>query len=1192
MNRKELVVSTNADSGLGSLRAALEQTQRKPGSYDIVFQSNARADNNLGTGYFTIALESALPNIYRSDIKINTDAPRSVTILPRSASGGQNARTPQSLTARASDGASSSLLTIGDILGIYSNNFVRRQAPKVEINGVNFVRNRAQGGNGVRGAGGGLGAGGAITFLEGTLKISNSVFQDLNASAGSGGPWANGGNGTFQPSIVSPIRRNSDGQSGGDGGISSIPYSRDVSGVMAYSAPRVAGGAGGRAGVEDSGGFILRSRHNGQSGGSGSSAAQLPGYGGGGGGGGGGRGRFPLAYGLPGPGGAGGVAGSFGGSGNGGGGGNGGNGGGGGASTPTAGTNGTEGFAIGGAIATLNPSNQGATNRFGEQRLILESVDFYNVSATALDSRRIVGNILAGPIGTPSRFGVVAQDVFFGSGRTQRTLLNTAAPQAGFTGLYATPTAPIAEDLPFQDGSSAPRAQQVADTRDVVLMGNPGFSDNFLVRYETGSTLLGIATDLTDPENPFNRIWRELVPDREQEILDEYYSAVNTGYWEAIFTSKRAEDILWDLGKSALKAGVKAAGGGAIADSLPTPVFNIFKDSIAYANSLGDRANQLDADLAANAARQDELQRYLREASGSAQIGQVDVSLQRSRVIVQNFELGRDSLVIPAADGRAQRIAFSISRSSTGTSALDFLYDTGSSTDVPFLSVELDARSDRIVNNRQIPLSQYVNSMLRPSEDGKSFVLGARLNEPIVLDSLSYTGGPASTTVIVDRRVPLGERITVETSIGDDEIFGSDGDELINADSGNDLIFPGFGVDRINGGKGVDLVSYVIDEKALRFKSAGNGSIEVSPLPGQGNFVNSVLTDIEGIHAYGKSQIDLSTILRPENDVFGVISGSGSQITGSNFDDNIEISFFSDYNASIEAAYRETSVINGGSGFNRLRLNFEEAPDPLALAFSDQGRTLNITAAPPDSSQEVNLIDAQNIDFFDIVFGEDSQKFDLGQAFPSQRLAADGESNLSPNSSPVSIVKIHAGGGKDILFGNQADNQLYGDLGNDILDGRDGNDLLVGGGGNDDIRGGRGKDHLYSTGGRDVLTSGKGADSFHFSGKKTDTITDFNPAEGDRIVLDEVEGEAVYSIAESKREVRQLKKAGIVNFIYRESKEYALWRGDGMDSFRKIKFESSVPSSVLMGSVFGRQSSPSASSFFMEQPVDSQLPIF
>ena len=125
-----------------------------------------------------------------------------------------------------------------------------------------------------------------------------------------------------------------------------------------------------------------------------------------------------------------------------------------------------------------------------------------------------------------------------------------------------------------------------------------------------------------------------------------------------------------------------------------------------------------------------------------------------------------------------------------------------------------------------------------------------------------------------------------------------------------------------------------------------------------------------------------------------------------------------------------------------------------------------------------------------------------------------------------------------------------------------------------------------------MLTGGEDADGFHFSGTKTDTITDFNLEEGDWIVLDEVEAEVVFSVAKSKREVGQLQKAGIVNFIYLESKGYALWRGDGMDSFRKIKFESSVPSSVLMGSVFGRQSSPSASSFFMEQPVDSQLPIF
>lgn len=553
--------------------------------------------------------------------------------------------------------------------------------------------------------------------------------------------------------------------------------------------------------------------------------------------------------------------------------------------------------------------------------------------------------------------------------------------------------------------------------------------------------------------------------------------------------------------------------------------------------------------------------------------------------------MGRDSLVIPAADGDIRRLRFGLSRSSTGLNTLDFTYGSGSSTDLPFLSIELDASSNRIIQNRGIPLQQYVNSMLSLSADGSSYVLGPRLREPILLDSTSYTGGPASTEVIVDRLVPLRTRILVETSIGDDAIYGSDGDELIIAHSGNDLIFPGFGEDNVNGGQGVDLVSYVRDERALRLRSTGTGSIEVSAPPGQINFVDSVLKGIEGIHAYGKSQIDLSQSNRPENDVFGVISGSGSQISGSNFDDNIEVSFFDDYNDSIEAAYRETSVINGRSGFNRLRLNFEEAPDRLALEFSDQGRTLNITSVPPNGDRSVNLINAQRIDYFDIVFGDDSQKFDIDKAFSSQRLAADAKASLNAKSSPDSIVKIHAGAGSDKLFGNQGDNQFYGDEGNDKIKGLGGRDLLVGGNGDDRIRGGGGDDQIHSSNGRDVLTGGKGANSFHFSGKKTDSITDFDPSDGDRIVLDEVEGEVIFSVAENKREVERLQRAGIVNFVYRENKRYALWRGDGVGSFRKIEFESSVSSSVLMESVFGRQASLLATSSSMEQSVDSQLSI-
>ena len=712
MTRTILLVTSNADSGAGSLRAALEQTQITPGNYDIVFSGNTQGTNNLGTGFYTIALASALPNLYRSDIRINAVSPRSVTILPASAAAAPNIGADRSrpLTNRNPGGVSPSLLTVGDVRELYSQAASaprgQNDGPKVEINSVNFVRNRAQGGNGVQGGGGGLGAGGAITFLEGTLKITNSVFQDLNARAGSGGSFARGGIGSRNSGAI-VLERSTNGQLGGNGGISSIPFSSDLNGVMAYSAPLVAGGIEGTRGREFGfGESPPRSRIRGGDGGIGQ-AAVLLGYGGGGGGGGGGRGRsfgsLVVAYGEPGAGGPGGIGARFGGSG---------------AAGSRGGAwdparvglpDGTEGFAIGGAIATVNHSD----SRFQNQRLILENVDFYNVSSTAQDSNRIIGAILAG-----ASSGTDIRDVYFGSAPSDRTLLNPTAPQTGFSGVYRTAATAPFEDLPFQDGFSAPRIPDVANTRDIVLQGKPAFSDNFVIRYETGSTSLGIASDLTDPNNPFNRIWRELVPDRERAILAEYNSAANTSYWETIFTTNRLENFAWDIGKKALSLGIKNAFGN-FADAVAGAATSIVKDSITYWNSLGGRANQLNVDLDANAARQEELQRYLSEASGSAQIGQVNVGIARSRVIVRDFELGRDSLVIPKPNNTTQ-IGFSLSTTPARTIGIDFRFQSGSSTDLDFLTVELDRESNRILNTGGIPVQEYINSMLSLSEDKKS----------------------------------------------------------------------------------------------------------------------------------------------------------------------------------------------------------------------------------------------------------------------------------------------------------------------------------------------------------------------------------------------------------------------------------------------------------------------------------------
>jgi hypothetical protein len=63
----------------------------------------------------------------------------------------------------------------------------------------------------------------------------------------------------------------------------------------------------------------------------------------------------------------------------------------------------------------------------------------------------------------------------------------------------------------------------------------------------------------------------------------------------------------------------------------------------------------------------------------------------------------------------------------------------------------------------------------------------------------------------------------------------------------------------------------------------------------------------------------------------------------------------------------------------------------------------------------------------------------------------------------------------------------------EVLVGSSGADIINGGGGDDTITGGAGSDYL---------TGGRGADTFVFGGHSMyDVITDFNPAEGDRVLL-------------------------------------------------------------------------------------------
>jgi Ca2+-binding RTX toxin-like protein len=78
----------------------------------------------------------------------------------------------------------------------------------------------------------------------------------------------------------------------------------------------------------------------------------------------------------------------------------------------------------------------------------------------------------------------------------------------------------------------------------------------------------------------------------------------------------------------------------------------------------------------------------------------------------------------------------------------------------------------------------------------------------------------------------------------------------------------------------------------------------------------------------------------------------------------------------------------------------------------------------------------------------------------------------------------------------------YGDSGNDELLGADDNTVeLHGGSGDDKLKANIGGDKLFGEGDDDTLTSGDGP-TFFSCGSGLDTLTDFNPAEGDTKTAD------------------------------------------------------------------------------------------
>lgn len=145
----------------------------------------------------------------------------------------------------------------------------------------------------------------------------------------------------------------------------------------------------------------------------------------------------------------------------------------------------------------------------------------------------------------------------------------------------------------------------------------------------------------------------------------------------------------------------------------------------------------------------------------------------------------------------------------------------------------------------------------------------------------------------------------------------------------------------------------------------------------------------------------------------------------------------------------------------------------------------------------------------DTIDGGAGANYLRGDAGDDSIIGGSGFNDINGNQGNDTISGGSGGewivGGKDndFLGGEGGDDIVLGNIGSDWCDGGDGNDTVRGGQDDDVILGAGGNDWLSGDRGNDTLTGGFGADTFHsFGDAGVDRVTDFNRAQGDRVLLD------------------------------------------------------------------------------------------
>ena len=414
-------------------------------------------------------------------------------------------------------------------------------------------------------------------------------------------------------------------------------------------------------------------------------------------------------------------------------------------------------------------------------------------------------------------------------------------------------------------------------------------------------------------------------------------------------------------------------------------------------------------------------------------------------------------------------------------------------------------------------------------------------------DTVSYLFSPAAITVNLHDGTAGGGDAQGDT-LGDDieNLWGSAYDDVLTGTNslavgnfifglaGNDEIYGGLGNDYLVGGSGADvLIGGPGDDTAAYWNSAAGVTVRLHSLEASGGDAEGdtfpytvdvvyagaaglaqteALPDVE--HLIGSDHNDTLAGDRRDNRLYGeagndnlyggpgggddsLFGGLGHDRLYGGLGDDILYGEAGDDN--LYGGPGEFDYLHGGDGDDHLDGGdgndwLEGGPGADQLAGgpgADTASYFNSTAGVTVRlhSREASGGDAEGDTWGGLVTVRYTRE---GQVF--QETVPD-------------IIDLGGSNHDDTLAGDSRDNVLYGEAGNDTLYGGPGggDDSLHGHNGDDALYGGRGDDTLVGGPGADHLAGGPGADQFLFEPGDTldfnDVITDFNPAQGDRIVL-------------------------------------------------------------------------------------------